>query len=96
MKKKTENISFIEASRHRKAVLEQLYRTPRQTPSEITNKLHIHGSGVRKVLKEFRERGIARCVNENARMGRMYKLTEYGREMLYTYPLTKLLRVNEN
>ena len=35
-----------------------------------------------KVLKELKESGVAECINEEARKGRLYRLTELGEEIV--------------
>ena len=34
-----------------------------------------------KVLKELKDAGIAECINEDVRKGRLYRLTDVGNEI---------------
>ena len=35
-----------------------------------------------KVLKELKESGVAECINEEVRKGRIYRLTDLGDEIV--------------
>ena len=35
-----------------------------------------------KVLKELKDAGVAECINEEARKGRLYRLTDLGEEIV--------------
>ena len=41
-----------------------------------------HISKVLKELKELKETGVAECINEDFRKGRLYRLTSLGEEIV--------------
>ncbi len=48
-------------------------------PSEIAEKTNIRLNHVSTVLKELKNSGIVKCLNEEERKGRLYELTELGK-----------------
>ena len=53
-----------------------------KTPTQIANDADIRLSHISKVLREFKECGVAVCINEEERKNRIYKLTPLGRDVL--------------
>ena len=53
-----------------------------KTPTVIANDTGIRTNHISKVLKELKETGIAECINEEARKGRLYRLTSVGEEIV--------------
>ena len=49
-----------------------------KTPTSIAADAGIRQNHISKVLKELKETGVAECINEEARKGRLYRLTETG------------------
>ena len=72
--------SFIVRSKQRKEILRSL-ETPK-TPTQIGSKLDISISHVSRTLKNFVERGIVDCLTPQEKIGRIYKLTSKGEEIL--------------
>lgn len=72
---------MIKASKYRRLVLESL-KTEILTPSEISQKTGIRLNHVSNVLSELAELMLIECLNENAKKGRLYKLTEFGNDIL--------------
>lgn len=47
-------------------------------PTQIVKDAGIRPNHISKVLSELKEAGIAECINEEARKGRLYRLTDLG------------------
>ncbi|KXA89142.1 hypothetical protein AKJ61_03485 [candidate division MSBL1 archaeon SCGC-AAA259B11] len=75
-----ELLSFVKRSERRKQIVTELQRP--STPKEIAQRVGVSLPHVSRTLREFRERGIAECKTPEAKIGRIYKLTEQGREIL--------------
>ena len=50
-------------------------------PTQIAKDAGIRSNHISKVLKELKEVGVAECINEEARKGRLYRLTDLGDEI---------------
>lgn len=72
--------SFIIRSKQRKGILLSL-EIPK-TPTQIGNEVDSSVSHVSRNLKQFTEKGIAVCVTPKERIGRVYKLTDKGKQIL--------------
>lgn len=53
-----------------------------KTPTNIATDTGIRTNHISKVLKELKESGVAECINEEARKGRLYRLTSVGEEIV--------------
>lgn len=53
-----------------------------KTPTNIAADAGIRTNHISKVLKELKETGVAECINEDFRKGRLYRLTSLGEEMV--------------
>ena len=72
--------SYVEISSYRlKAV--KCIGNDVKTPTKIAKETGILTNHISKVLKELKEHGIAECINEEMRKGRLYKLTNKGLEI---------------
>ena len=49
-----------------------------KTPTKIATDTGIRVNHMSKVLKELKESGVAECINEEAKKGRLYQLTNTG------------------
>lgn len=49
-----------------------------KTPTKIAEDTGIRTNHPSKVLKDLKSVGVAECVNEEARKGRLYRLTDKG------------------
>ena len=78
-----ENYSFIVSSEIRIKVLKALKQG--KTPTQISKKIGAKTSHVNRTLTEFVKKGIAECMTPKARVGRVYKLTPRGEEILSYY-----------
>ena len=52
-----------------------------KTPTNIAADAGIRPNHISKVLRELKETGVAECINEDARKGRLYRLTSVGDEI---------------
>lgn len=52
-----------------------------KTPTQIAKDSGIHRNHMSKVLKELKEKEVVECLNEEMRKGRLYRLTEKGKEL---------------
>nr|WP_295001559.1 winged helix-turn-helix domain-containing protein [uncultured Methanobrevibacter sp.] len=73
--------AYIKISSYREKALKSL-ENGNKTPTQIANDADIRLSHISKVLREFKECGVAVCINEEERKNRIYKLTPLGRDVL--------------
>ena len=69
--------SYVNSSSHRSLVLNDI-NTSIKTPKTIATGTGLRPNYVSKVLKDFKVEGIVVCINEEARKGKLYELTELG------------------
>lgn len=77
----TEMASYILASTYRKKTLEYLNKHM-GTPSLISDNTSIRRQHISNVLSDLKEKGLVECLNEEVRKGRLYKITNKGKESL--------------
>jgi len=53
-----------------------------KTPTNIAADAGIRPNHISKVLRELKETGVAECINEDFRKGRLYRLTSLGEEIV--------------
>ena len=71
------------ASRRRLSVLMELSKGLR-IPSQIAKATGMSLSEVSRVLRELREMGLVECKTPDLVKGRLYQLTNFGREIVST------------
>ena len=76
--------SWVARGKQKRAVIKAMdkIKTPSQIykkAKELNNKLSLNNTS--DILREFRKKGIAVCLNEDKRMRRLYELTEIGKEI---------------
>ena len=82
MKKENYNtIGFIRASQYRGEIL-KILNEDMKIPTEITNNIKIRVSTVSNTLNDLKKYELIRCLNENAKKGRLYEITPYGEDIL--------------
>ena len=74
-------IGFIKASQTRYNTLKAL-ETDFLMPTEISQHTGIRTSQVSGALQEMKKRNLVECKNEQLRKGRIYQITDKGRELL--------------
>ena len=72
--------SFVLRSKNRRLVLSAL--TQPKTPSRIAKETGILLPHVSRALKELEEKGLVKCLTPNEKLGRIYALTELGKQIL--------------
>ena len=72
--------AYVNISSYRNRTVKTL-QNDIKTPTEISRDTGINRAHVSNVLRELKESGIAECLNEDARKGRIYRLTETGEEI---------------
>ena len=63
--------SYVEISKYRVKI-----------PTNIAKDSGIRTNHISKVLSELKSKEIVECINEEARKGRLYRLTDTGKEVL--------------
>jgi len=71
--------SWVARGTQRRKVIEALNKPKIATEIRKETKLSI--SHVSKVLKSFKEKGIAECLNPETKLGKLYILTEMGKQI---------------
>ena len=71
--------SFVVRSERRKSIILSLEKP--KTPTEIAKEIKASTPHVSRSLKEFVEKGLVRCLTPKAKVGRVYELTEKGKEI---------------
>ena len=69
--------SYVNISSYRLKVVQSLQNEVK-TPTKIADDTGIRTNHLSKVLKDLKSVGVAECVNEEARKGRLYRLTDKG------------------
>lgn len=73
--------AYVEISSYRLKALKAIgYET--KIPKVIANETGIKPNHISKVLKELKDHSLAVCINETARKGRLYRLTDKGIKIL--------------
>ena len=75
-------ISLIKNSDYRKRILNSLNDVNYLTPSEIAIKTKIRLNHVSNFLKDLRTNGLIKCLNDSEKRGRLYQITNLGKEVL--------------
>ena len=70
--------SYVHSSMYRERIMNYLSEKEYATPTTISEATGLHISHISKVLKVLSGRGFVECLNDDARKGRLYHLTELG------------------
>lgn len=54
----------------------------KRTPSQIAKDLKVSTTQVSRTLKQFEKKGLVECLTPDSKMGKIYILTEKGKELL--------------
>lgn len=73
-------LSYVSISSYRLKTVKSL-QNEIKIPTNIAKDTGILPNHISKVLKELKEAEIAECINEEARKGRLYRLTDFGEEI---------------
>lgn len=74
-----EDYSWILRGKQRKKIMNILDKP--KIPTQIKNDSGLSLNNVSDVLREFRKKGLAKCLNPKDKTGRLYKLTFKGRRV---------------
>lgn len=73
-------MSYVNISSYRVKTVKALKDDVRM-PTQLAKDTGIRTNHMSKVLKELKDAGIAECINEDMRKGRLYRLTDVGNEI---------------
>ncbi len=74
-------VSLLKSSEYRLKII-QAIGDDTLTPSEIANKINIRLNHVSLFLRELKDKKLVKCLNEEIRKGRLYELTELGKNAI--------------
>lgn len=72
---------YVEVSTYRKRVLKAIGEDVK-IPTQIAKDSGIRTNHISKTLSELKKENLATCINEEAKKGRLYKLTPLGIKIL--------------
>lgn len=78
---KIDKLGFVRSSRYRNNILLYIGNDLKK-PSEIANSVDISDKNISRYLKQLKEKNLIELLNPDAKMGRLYRLTEEGKELL--------------
>ncbi|MGL6299102.1 MAG: winged helix-turn-helix domain-containing protein [Methanobacteriaceae archaeon] len=76
-----ELLAYIEISEHRAKILKILNKKM-MFPSKIAKQMDLRTNEVSRLLKGLKEKELVVCINEEAKVGRFYKITDKGKEII--------------
>ena len=79
-----DTISLIKSSEYRHKIIKAIGNEV-LTPSEIAKKVDLRLNHVSMVLTELKEKKVVKCLNEETKKGRLYELTELGKNAIAKY-----------
>lgn len=79
MSKDYADYSWIIRGKQRKKILKVMDKP--LIPTQIKEKTDLSLNNVSDILREFRKRKIAKCVNPKEKTGRLYELTDKGKKL---------------
>lgn len=74
-------ISMVKSSHHRCSILIVIGNNI-MTPSDISKNTGIRLNHISMLLGELKEQKLIICLNESAKKGRLYQLTELGKKVI--------------
>jgi len=78
--------SWVIRGKQKKKIIKVMNKP--KIPTQIKEETHLSLNNVSDVLREFRKKKLAKCLNPNDKTGRLYKLTPKGmkiKEMIEEY-----------
>lgn len=73
--------AYVKSSSYRKKIVDCLADKNAMMPTDLARSCGILVNHISKVLKELKDKSIVVCLNEDARKGRLYCLTDLGYEV---------------
>ena len=74
-------ISYVSISSYRLKTVQSLRGSEVKIPTQIAKDTGIKPNHISKVLSELKSKDLVECINEEARKGRLYRLTPDGEEI---------------
>jgi predicted transcriptional regulator len=78
---KIDKLGYVRASRYRNNIL-LFVGDSLKKPSEIANAVDVSDKNISRYLKDLKEKNLIELLNPDAKMGRLYRLTAEGKELL--------------
>jgi predicted transcriptional regulator len=75
-------VGFVKRSKNRLKVLE-LLKSP-MMPSELGKEMKISLTHASKIIRELDSKGLIACLNEELKLGRIYRVTKLGEKIIKT------------
>lgn len=75
-------IGYIGSSKYRQLVMVFLATHGANIPTDIAKGTGIRTNHISKTLKELSNKGVIKCLNDEARKGRLYAITDKGVKVL--------------
>ena len=79
MLKNYKDYSWILKGKQRKKILKVMDKP--LIPTQIKEKTDLSLNNVSDILREFRKRNLAECINPKEKTGRIYELTDKGKKL---------------
>jgi len=76
-----DKLAFVRSSQYRNNILLYVGDGVRR-PSEIAKAVDLSGKNVSNYLRDLKDKNLIVCLNENAKLGRLYKLTDDSKKLL--------------
>jgi predicted transcriptional regulator len=93
---KIDNLGYVRSSRYRNNIL-LFIGNDLKKPSEIANAVDISDKNISRYLKDLKEKNLIELLNPDAKMGRLYRLTVEGKELLECLkPMNKKIKKIKN
>lgn len=74
--------TYVKRSKNRQKVI-KIIATSKKIPSEIKEEMDSRFCLTSTVLKDLSDQGIVKCLNPEAKTGRLYVLTDLGLKIYY-------------
>ena len=78
---KLKKLAYVSVSSYRVKAMKSLQDEEVKIPTDIAKDAGIRTNHISKVLTELKDIGLAECINEEAHKGRLYRLTDEGKEI---------------
>ena len=87
--------SYVQISKYREKTLKSIGNDVK-IPTHIAEDSGIRTNHISNVLTELKNKEIVECINEEARKGRLYRLTDTGKDVLKTIEERDEIKNKEN
>jgi len=74
-------VAYVGISKIRSNILNSL-ENDLKYPSQISRELNIRIQHVSTALKELKEKELVECINEDVKVGRLYRTTSKGKQVI--------------